>query len=199
MKTTKLLSLLLALLALSTAGLSSCSKDGDDEIAAAQKPTIYSDWFTPPSYSTATIFSQKHFYHNQPVPRIDEAILRNGVVLVYGKLEGYTNTIWPAGQVAPLPLSLNWSAGANSLIDLWSVFITVGNIKIDLVNSGNYYGSIPPKHSFRYIIIPGAEQAAVHFSKGQNQITLKNGARYTTTELQSMSYEEARSLLDIKE
>ncbi|HWZ02748.1 MAG TPA: hypothetical protein VNX40_04000, partial [Mucilaginibacter sp.] len=46
--------------------------------------------------------------------------------------------------------------GSTDDIDTWSAFVTLGNIKIDLVSNLNAYGSISNAHQFRYVIIPGA-------------------------------------------
>jgi hypothetical protein len=117
---------------------------------------IYSAWTTPASYTKDTIFSTYHFDANIPAAKITQAILDNGTVLVYGKLDGYTATIWPTSQVSALPIVVTYEEGTTTYTDTWSSLITLGNVKIDFVDNGNLYGGISNAHQFRYVIIPGA-------------------------------------------
>lgn len=116
---------------------------------------IYSDWITPATYTKTTIFGTIHFSYKITAAKITQAILDKGTVIVYGKLNGYNPVIWPADNVAALPIALTYMSGANSNIDTWSSIISLGNIQIDLASSLNAYSSISNAHSFRYVIIPG--------------------------------------------
>lgn len=116
---------------------------------------IYSDWITPSTYTKDTIFSTYHLYADLAASKITQAILDNGTVIVFGKLNGYTTSIWPTNQVSPLPISITYQEGATVYTDTWSALASVGNIRIDFVDNNNLYNSISNAHSFRYIIIPG--------------------------------------------
>lgn len=124
---------------------------------------IYSEWFTPSAYTVTTTFGIIHLDYNKSTPGITQAILDNGTVLTYGKLNGYSSALWPTNQVALLPITIDYQIGTTTNIDTWSANATVGNLEIDLVSSTNAYsgdGSINHAHSFRYIIIPGGVAGA---------------------------------------
>jgi hypothetical protein len=117
---------------------------------------IYSDWTTP-TYKKDTVFDLYHFYADIPASKVTQAILDNGTVLVFGKLDGYTTLIWPTEQVSPLPIDISYkfSPAGITYTDKWSALATVGNIRIDFTDDQNYYNSISTAHKFRYVIIPG--------------------------------------------
>lgn len=130
---------------------------------AGSANVVYSAWFTPPVYTVTTVFGIYNLDYTKTAPGITQAILDNGVVLTYGKLNGYNPTIWPTNQVAELPITINYQIGTSTNIDTWSAFATVGNLRINLVSSMNAYttdGSINHTHSFRYMIIPGGVAGA---------------------------------------
>ena len=116
---------------------------------------IYSDWVTPATYTKTTIFGTFNFSYNIPASKITQAILDNGSVIVYGRLNGYNPVIWPTNQVSSLPIIINYLSGTTPEIDTWAALSTVGNIQINMTNNNNVYSSISNAHSFRYIIIPG--------------------------------------------
>lgn len=116
---------------------------------------IYSDWVTPSTYANTTIFGTKTFTADIAASKITQAILDNGTVIVYGKLNGYNPVIWPTDQVAALPILINYMSGTTPNLDTWSSLCTVGNIRISLTSSTNAYTNISNAHSFRYVIIPG--------------------------------------------
>ena len=116
---------------------------------------IYSDWIMPTSYTKDTVFGTYHFYADITASKITQAILDNGTVIVFGKLDGYNPIIWPTDQVSALPIEITYMNGATQNIDSWSSLITLGNVRIDLASSSNAYGSISNAHQFRYVVIPG--------------------------------------------
>ncbi len=116
---------------------------------------IYSDWYTPSTYTKVTIFSTFHFQADIAASKITQDIIDNGTVIVYGKLDGYNPVIWPTAQVSGMPIVINYLSGTTPEIDTWSALITLGNVQIDMCNNNNVYGSISNAHSFRYVIIPG--------------------------------------------
>jgi len=116
---------------------------------------IYSDWITPSTYAKTTVFGTVNFTADIPASKITQAILDNGSVIVYGKLNGYNPVIWPTDQVSALPILINYMSGTTPNLDTWSSLCTVGNVRITLTSSINAYSSISNAHSFRYVIIPG--------------------------------------------
>ena len=124
---------------------------------------LYSSWFTPSAYTVTTRFGVIHLDFNEPAPGITQAILDNGTVLTYGKLNGYDPGIWPTNQTALLPVTVMFLNGSITDIDTWSALLSPGNLEIDLVSSTNIYRSdadINHTHSFRYIIVPGGTPVA---------------------------------------
>jgi hypothetical protein len=117
---------------------------------------MYSAWVTPATYTKDTLFTTWHLFADIAAPKITQAILDKGAVVVYGKLDGYTSAIWPAAQVSVLPILVTYQEGSTTYTDTWSSLVTPGNVKIDFVNDKNLYNSISNAHQFRYVIIPGA-------------------------------------------
>ena len=124
----------------------SCKK-GDAGPQGAAGPTgptgvanvKYSDWFKPDTYTSATVFSMTLFSCDKAAPEITQQVLDSGVVLTYAKLFGYSATIWPAGQVSQLPVSLTYVLTAGSTEDTWSALLTPQKLTIRFVNSDNIY------------------------------------------------------------
>lgn len=148
---------------------------------------VYSAWFKPSEYTMTTIFGIKTFEHTQEVAAITQDILDTGVVLVYGKLSGYVATVWPAGQVGQLPISLTYTQSGQTQSDIWSAHTSVGNLRITFVNTVNFYNSIATQHEFRYVIIPGGVAAGGRV------------APIDVARLQSLPYSEAMAELGIPE
>jgi hypothetical protein len=132
---------------------------------------IYSDWTTPLIYTKTTVFGTTHFSAIIPASKITQAVLDNGTVLVYGKLNGYNPVIWPTDQVSVLPIEITYMNGTTQNIDSWSGLVTLGNVTIDLASSSNAYGSIANAHQFRYVIIPGGVHTLAHINtKNYNEV-----------------------------
>jgi hypothetical protein len=140
--------------------------NGTNGVAGAQGATgttgatgtanvIYSDWITPSTYKKDTVFGTYNFYYDITASKVTQAILDNGSVIVYGKLDGYNPLIWPTNQVSALPIEITYMNGATQNVDSWSDYCTVGNIRINLASSSNAYSAISNAHQFRYVIIPG--------------------------------------------
>lgn len=191
--------------------LISCAKDGKDGVdgvngepgatgprgATGTANVIYSDWFTPSTYTQTTVYSIVHFRYVQAAPKITAAILDKGVVLVYAKLEGYQTTIWPKGQVGLLPITLQLKPGSTTYSDVITYNCTAGKLTIDFSSSINAYTTISNLHSYRYVIIPGGV-AAKRVTDTENRIVLNNGSIVTESELKSMPYLRVCELLDIQ-
>jgi hypothetical protein len=136
----------------SVLSITSCKKGDDGPPGTAN--VKYSEWFTPATYKKDTVFGQWGFNYTMAVPGITQDILDKGTVLVFGKLKGYNAQIWPADQVAQLPITVTYQTGGTTN-DTWSGLATPGNLKIRFVNDRNIYTTISTTHQFRYIIIPG--------------------------------------------
>jgi hypothetical protein len=153
-------------------GITACSKgkdgpQGPQGPQGAQGPqgpqgpigaanVTYSAWFRPTNYTTAMIFGIRNFTHDEAAPAITQEILDKGVVITFGKLLGYNASIWPANQVATLPITITYIQGATQE-DTWSARASVGTLQIRFTNSANIYTSIATAHEFRYVIIPGGQ------------------------------------------
>ncbi|MEO3405103.1 hypothetical protein AAFN85_14440 [Mucilaginibacter sp. CAU 1740] len=116
---------------------------------------IYSDWVTPPTYTKTVVFGLNTLTYNIAEPKITQAIIDQGVVVVYAKLNGYVPSIWPTDQVSALPILINYLSGTTPEVDTWSSLYSLGNVQISFKNNNNLYGSLATTHSFRYVIIPG--------------------------------------------
>jgi hypothetical protein len=151
---------------------SACSKQGPTGATGPQGPTgpagptgpkgdigtanvLYSDWFTPPSYTKDTVFGIWGFNYDKAAAGITQTILDSGTVLTFGKLDGYAPVIWPTNQASLLPINITFMLRTTTYTDTWSALVTTGNLRIRFVNNQNLYGSIPGMFQFRYIIIPG--------------------------------------------
>jgi hypothetical protein len=164
----------------------SCKK-GDTGSQGPQGPAgtanvIYSDWFTPSSYTMSTLYGIKNFDYVRQAPAITQAIIDSGMVLTFAKLSGYNTLVWPAGQITQLPFSLTYMQGGSTVTDTWSAFDSVGKLRINFVNNLNIYNSISTQHSFRYIIVPGGAKVS-------------NGGRRIN--FHSMGYDEVCGLLKV--
>ena len=129
---------------------------------AGSANVIYADWIKPTAYKKDTVFETYHFYYDIAASKITQAILDNGTVIVYARLNGYNTLIWPVNNVAALPIILNYkfATGGITYTDTWSAITSVGKIRIDFVNNNNFYNNIATTHSFRYVIIPGGMHTA---------------------------------------
>lgn len=116
---------------------------------------IYSDWFTPPAYTATMVFGTRNLDFTKAAPAITQDILDKGSIITYGKLTGYSSSIWPATQIGKLPVTLTYIEGGTQT-DTWSAYYTPGNLRINFVNNTNYYTTLAVTHSFRYVIIPGS-------------------------------------------
>ncbi|MGF7038972.1 hypothetical protein [Mucilaginibacter lappiensis] len=115
---------------------------------------MYTDWFTPATYTKDTVFGSWGFYHDISIPAITQAVLDHGTVIAFAKLNGYNPSIWPTNQVGQLPVAITYIQGTAN-IDTWSSFSSLGKVRIKLVSSLNLYISISNAHQFRFVIIPG--------------------------------------------
>lgn len=115
---------------------------------------MYTDWFTPATYTKDTVFGSWGFYHDISIPAITQAVLDHGTVIAFAKLNGYNPSIWPTNQVGQLPVAITYIQGTAN-IDTWSSFSSLGKVRIKLVSSLNLYTSISNAHQFRFVIIPG--------------------------------------------
>lgn len=129
---------------------------------AGSANVIYSDWVIATTWVPATIFNTYHLYYDIAASNLTQIVLDQGMVIVYGKMNGYNPIIWPVDNVGVLPIILNYklTAGGITYTDTWSAITSLRKIRIDFVNNENYYTSISSSHSFRYVIIPGGVHAS---------------------------------------
>jgi hypothetical protein len=165
---------------------------------------IYSAWFKPNVYIKDTVFGIAGFNYNKSAPDITQSMLDSGTIITYGKLQGYTPVIWPTSQVTTLPILLTYNSGGIST-DTWSALISVGNLRIRLVNDKNAYGSISNAHEFRYIIIPPGKKATLSVRRsGDGSVPVVStvsdfSVRKVITDHEHMTYGEVCRLLNIPE
>lgn len=155
----------------------------------------YSPWFTPAAWTVDTIFGVFNFNYVRVDSSITQAVLDSGAVLVFGKLDGYTPAIWPADQVAKLPIVVTYMLSSTMYTDTWSGLATPDTLRLNFVNNQNLYGSISNAHKFRYVIIPGG----VALSASSERVGRRGAIaqRYTRQQLQTMPYEQVARLFHI--
>ena len=165
---------------------------------------IYSAWFKPDVYIKDTLFNVWGFKYNKSAPDITQSMLDSGTIITYGKLLGYNPLIWPTTQVATLPILLTYNTGSVTP-DTWSALVTVGNLRIRLVNDKNIYSSISNGHEFRYIIIPPGKKATLSVRRSGDGVvpavsTVSDfSVRKVITDHEHMTYSEVCRLLNIPE
>lgn len=166
---------------------------------------IYSAWFTAAPWTKDTVFDVYGFNYTKAAADITQNILDSGTVITFGKLAGYNTLVWPTGQVAQLPIVINYkfSSGGITYTDTWSALATAGKLKIKFVDDQNYYGSIATAHQFRYILIPGGQKSTAAAKQGAISA---NGKRISAEDFneviqhyQEMSYTEVCQRLGVPE
>ncbi len=139
-------------------GLQGTAGDDGDDGQDGNANVISSDWFTPSSYTLSTGFGGINLLeHDQAASEITQEIIDSGVVLAYGKLNGYNPTIWPTDVAALMPIVLTYDSPAE--IDTWTVILSAGNITIRFINNNNRYTSLNTANSFRYVVVPESVSA----------------------------------------
>ena len=165
---------------------------------------VYSQWFTPPSYIKDTVFGIYGFYYDKATTDITQPVLDSGIVLTYGKLDGYVSSIWPTNQVGQLPITVTYQEGSSTYVDTWQAFATLGNLTIQFQDNLDLYNGISNAHKFRYIIIPGAQKSAVasvksgiYYSNGRKLDA--NAVNGVIQNYKTMSYAQVCARLGIEE
>ncbi len=131
------------------------------------------DWFIPPSYTLTTGFGDIRLLdYDHAATEITQEIIDTGVVLVYGKLNGYNQSIWPNNQVSLMPIVLMYDMDPVE-IDTWTAILSVGNIRIRFINSNNRYNTVNITHQFRYVIIPSSGSTSGRIADF-TRVTLEN-------------------------
>jgi hypothetical protein len=174
--------------------------------AAGSANVIYSQWFTPSTWAKDTVFGIYGFVYNKATTDINQPILDSGVVLTYGKLDGYVSSIWPTNQVAQLPITVTYQEGSTTYIDTWQAFATLGNLEIQFQDDLDLYGGISNAHQFRYIIIPGGKASTVGGASVTTGIYTANGHKLDASAVRdviqnykSLSYTQVCARLGIPE
>lgn len=119
----------------------------------------------------------------------DESI-KNSILLVYCKLNGYSPAIWPTGKVALMRAMLSYKLGNNIRTDVWSALPVPGELKILLTNPDNEYDPWGESnlHSFRYIMVPKYDPSGTGRKPADGSSNLLS--RFSETDLRTMSYEQ---------
>ncbi|HEV3326502.1 MAG TPA: hypothetical protein VG052_12885, partial [Puia sp.] len=140
------------------------------------------------------------FYYNDSTSAITQGILDSGVVITFGKLDGYTPAIWPTNQVSALPITITYMEGSTVYNDTWSALVTPGNLRIQFVDDKNLYNGISNAHQFRYVIIPAGAKVGSSVKAGQrtgNASFAEDPAGDVFQNYRQMSYAEICQRLSI--
>lgn len=188
--------LLFPLLVIFLAANTGCKKGKDGPQGPPGTANVkYSNWFTPDKFQAATVFGVIHLSYDKAVADITQPVIDSGAVLTFGKLEGYTTTIWPTGATAQLPIAVVYKIGGNANTDTWSTILKPGNLRIDLTSTANAYANdaaISHAHQFRYIIIPGGQK--ITGLSGNRSISFRRAE-----DVSQLSYAEICRALNIPE
>ncbi len=127
---------------------------------------------------------------NVPDPSLTEESIKNSIMLVYAKLNGYSPAIWPKGKVALMRAMLTYKLGNNYRTDVWSALPTPGTLSILLTNPDNEYDPWGQSnlHSFRYIIVPKYDPSGSGRKPAQGSSNLMS--RFSENDLRNMSYDQ---------
>jgi hypothetical protein len=116
---------------------------------------IYSAWFTTTSWAKTSILGIDNFDFNKAAAGITTDILDKGVILVYGKLNGYSADLGLFNNPVQLPYNVVYKQVILNT-DTWSFVATAGNLKLRFISDQNLYPVGPlTTYQFRYVIIPG--------------------------------------------
>lgn len=150
---------------------------------AGSANVIYSAWFSPATWVLETNFGIVERTYTMTSTSLTQAIIDNGVVLVYLKVAGFS----PAIEQLPV-----------TIIDASKAFLyraQAGSIKALYYNTANTAadpGVIPSGNQLRYVLIPGSVLGT------RAQEVGSTSARYVEA-LKAMSYSEACRTLGIPE
>ncbi len=125
---------------------------------AGSANVIYSNWAKAGTWIKTNQFGTDRFYFDiSNVNRLNQAVLDQGVVLVYAKLETENN------QVRQLPIRV-YALFTEDNIDFT---LTVNRIRVwSIPVRGPQTPILPsPNHEFRYVIIPGGQAGRIGYEK----------------------------------
>lgn len=102
---------------------------------------------------------------NISLSEIDPSILESSVVLVYIKLNGFHENVWPSGHASLLPITIETESSELA----FTYFFSTENLNIQYrVSPIVEFNSFPSDTAFRYVIIPSninGNNDSVDFSK----------------------------------
>ncbi len=126
--------------------------------SAGSANVIYSSWAKAGTWIKINQFGTDRFYFDiNNVNRLNQAVLDQGVVLVYAKLETENN------QVRQLPVRV-YAQFTEDIIDFT---LTVNRIRVwSIPVRGPQTPIVPsPNHEFRNVIIPGGQAGRIGYEK----------------------------------
>lgn len=124
-------------------------EDGEDGNANI----IASEWFRL-SFEKTLVNGLPHFNGTKSAPEITSEIVEKGTVIVYGKLNGYVENVWPTDKVAQFPITVMHYVLGNTQIAIFKAYISEGNIQINITENYDIHDGVSPYNSFRYVVIP---------------------------------------------
>jgi hypothetical protein len=159
-----------------------------------------SEWFLPVTensnnWEVLGIVTGGRYYRTEMMaPDISQQVLDNSVVLLYAKLYGYDEAVWPEDHVGLLPAAIYISSFQFSE-DKWTLGLSSGRISIRLENSSNTYPTNGPdkRHAFRYIIVPKSAPVT-----GQKPVTKNPLQQFSEQELRDLPYNEVCRMAGLK-
>ena len=184
------------------AGATGAKGDKGNKGDSGTANVFYSAWFQPAAFVKDTVFDIYRFHADQAAVSITQPVLDSGSVLVFGKLLGYSELIWPATQVSQMPIILTYVRGGTIVTDTWSALASPGNLRIMFVNDNNAYDGIVAQHFFRYIVIPGGVRVTSSANREKQGSTETNSTGQLKTinrKWSAMTYEEICQTLQIPE
>ncbi|GHB81092.1 collagen-like protein [Persicitalea jodogahamensis] len=125
---------------------------------AGSANVLYSNWTKAGTWIKTNQFGTDRFYFDiTNVNRLTQAVLDQGVVLMYAKLETENN------QVRQLPIRV-YALFTEDIIDFT---LTVNRIRVWSVPVRGPQTPIQPSpnHEFRYVIIPGGQAGRISYEK----------------------------------
>ncbi len=143
---------------------------------------IYSAWFQSNPWADTTINGIGAAIHRKAAPGVTQAILDNGVVLVFAKLTGSN------GSVMQLPFIFNFSGAYQftHLLYLNKIHLIVSNLNGTATTGASWATS----NEFRYVIIPGGVAGG--------KTTGLGGTNYSAEQLKTMPYSQLCRLFNIQ-
>ncbi len=127
---------------------------------------------------------------NVPAPSLTQAVLNNGILLVYGLNSG-TITPTPANASAVVSLPYDFSGSPFGIAGTfsWGFVGAVNRVIITVANLSTGISTVTVSGFLRYVIVPGLVSGG--------RFTTGPAAGYNVNQIKAMSYKEVAALFNI--